>query len=154
MSPESSLVENIFLGIFLFGLIFTIVSVVLGFTHVGALGGHHGAAHAGGHAAGGSHGGTHASGGVDSLSVMNMPTIMAFLTWFGGAGYIVVHTLHWSPVIAVPLALASGWLGGCFPFFLLARVLWPLLSEPMDSEDYSLPGTHARVVSSIREGGV
>ena len=64
-----------------------------------------------------------------------------------------MHTLQWSPVIAVPLALASGWLGGWFTFILLARVLWPLQRADGIPKTI-LPGTHARVVSSIREGGV
>lgn len=39
-------------------------------------------------------------------------------------------------------------------FWLLARVLWPMVTPPLDSKDFSLPGTPARVVSSIRAGGV
>lgn len=215
MSPESGLFANIFLAIFLFGLIFTVVSLVLGVSHVGAVGGHDGAfagghnvelggaaphggfhigdlghgghtvdaGHAGhigdvghaGHMADAGHGGAHAQGGgadirhadihlgghgaepeagLDTLPVLNMPTIMAFFTWFGGAGFIVIRTLGWGPVVAVPLALTSGLTGGTIMFFLLARVLWPMRSKPMSTAEYRLPGTAARVVSSIREGGV
>jgi hypothetical protein len=39
-------------------------------------------------------------------------------------------------------------------FVLLARVLWPMMSKPLSSADYKLPGTAARVVSPIRAGGV
>jgi hypothetical protein len=39
-------------------------------------------------------------------------------------------------------------------FTLLARLLWPMMSKPLSSADYKLPGTAARVVSPIREGGV
>jgi membrane protein implicated in regulation of membrane protease activity len=79
---------------------------------------------------------------------------MAFLTWFGGAGFIVTRTIGWGPIAAVPLALLSGLSGGTIMFVLLARVLWPMRSKPMSSTEFRLPGTPARVVSSIREGGV
>jgi hypothetical protein len=170
---------NIFLFIFLFGLIFTIASLVLGFVgmsgghagghmgdagghgvHLGDVGGHH--VHidlpgphdvhiqVGGH---GSHGGDHHLGG-DGPGVLNMPTIMAFITWFGGVGFILRQTLGLSGLIATPLALLSGLTGGAIMFTLLARVLWPMMSRPLSVEEFSLPGTVARVVSSIREGGV
>ena len=79
---------------------------------------------------------------------------MAFLTWFGGAGYIVTRTFSLGPFFSVPLALTSGLTGGTIMFLLLARVLWPMRSKPLSTADFRLPGTAARVVSSIREGGV
>jgi membrane protein implicated in regulation of membrane protease activity len=180
MSPDYSLIANIFLFMFLFGLVFTVVSVVLGLSHAGDFGGSHvhvGADHVGahvghaahaGHAHAGAHGGQHVDvrsadvhiaqhefeGGQDGLSVLNMPTIMAFITWFGGAGYIATRTFSLGPVFSVPVALLSGLTGGGIMFVLLARVLWPMRSQPMSRADYYLPGTPARVVSSIRPGGV
>ncbi len=187
MSPETVLFSNIFLAIFLFGLVFTVVSVLLGVADVGDVAGHIGhpghighvghvghAAHAGSHAGHAGNGSAHAAprpeitrtdmhigshsgdadAGMDGLPVLNMPTIMAFMTWFGGAGYIVTRTIGLGPAFAVPLALLSGLTGGSIMFVLLARVLWPMRSTPLSSAEFSLPGTHARVVSSIRAGGV
>ena len=159
---------NLFLSIFLFGLIFTVASIVLGFAQGGDFGaGHDATVDVGGHAdAGGAdtgHLGGHdaqAHAHSDSSahhagpSVFNVPTIMAFLTWFGGAGFIFRQTLGAGWFVAVPLALVSGVVGGAIMFALLARVLWPMMSKPMSTSDYDLPGTPARVVSSIREGGV
>jgi hypothetical protein len=79
---------------------------------------------------------------------------MAFITWFGGVGYILRESLGLSAFIVVPLAVLSGLTGGAIMFVLLARVLWPMMSKPMSDEEFSLPGTMARVVSSIRDGGV
>ena len=156
----SDWLTNVFLFTFLFGLLFTVVSLVLGVTHVGGLdSGHnvhvhvgHGDTHIGhaGHAAHDGHGGAEAEG----PGMLNMPTIMAFLTWFGGAGYIFSRTFGWGGFFTVPLALASGFAGASIMFTLLARLLWPMMSKPMNSADYELPGTPARVVSFIREGGV
>lgn len=131
---------NFFIFVFLFGLIFTVASLLLGFAHVGGPdGGHLGA---GGHGVGG------------HQLQLNMPTIMAFLTWFGGAGYIFRQSLHYIGLLAVPMALVSGLAGGALMSFLLARLLWPMMTKPMEQEDFTLPGTYARVVSPIREGGV
>ena len=193
MTP--SWLSDAFLTIFLFGLIFTLVSLVLGLSHIGGLhlghghgahahggghvhigghghaahagpahGGHSGAAHshAGSHGSSrvhadfhiGSHKAAHVTDGNEGPGVLNMPTIMAFVTWFGGAGYIFTRTLGVGAVAAVPMAVLSGLTGGAIMFLLLARFLWPAMSQPLKSEDYRRPGTAARVVSTIRSGGV
>ena len=149
MLTSSELLQNVFLFMFLFGLVFTVVSLILGFT--GAAG-----FDLGGDAElhfGGNDGGADVDVG-DGPGVLNMPTVMAFLTWFGGAGYILTRSLGFGAVLAVPAALISGLIGGGIMFVLLARLLWPMMTKPMSRADYHLPGTPARVVSSIREGGV
>ena len=150
----ADLLTNIFAGMFLFGLIFTVASLVLGFVQAGDIHvPHAGHAHLpdvgpASDAAPGSH------ADMDGPGVLNMPTIMAFITWLGGIGYILRGNLGLSALIAIPLAVLSGLVGGAIMFALLARVLWPMMSKPLNSADYQLPGTLARVVSSIREGGV
>jgi hypothetical protein len=172
----SDWLANLFLSFFLFGLLFTIASVALGFVSGGDAGHAHG--HAGGHAghadAGGGHhvhvplpgqhdvdihvgGHSHDvehAGSHDGPSIFNMPTIMAFITWFGGVGYLLRQDLALNGYVASVLALVSGVIGGGLMFVLLARVLWPMMSKPLENKDYHLPGTSARVVSPIREGGV
>jgi hypothetical protein len=64
------------------------------------------------------------------------------------------HSLGLNGYIAAGLAVGSGLVGGAIMFVLLARVLWPMMSKPLSTADYKLPGTPARVVSSIRAGGV
>ena len=162
MFSSSDWLSNLFVFVFLFGLVFTTASLVLGFA--GSGGGHE--AHFGGghdvdihvgnhHVHVGSHEGTHNGHGAhDSPGILNMPTIMAFLTWFGGAGYIFRHSMGWNGYAAGGLALASGLVGGGIMFVLLARVLWPMMTKPMTSAEYSKAGAPARVISSIREGGV
>jgi len=159
-----------FLITFLFGIVFTVVSLLLGVGHSGGghIGGHTLHIDLPGHHADfdihfGSQGGhtsaighAHGSGeGFDNgPGLLNMPTIMAFLTWFGGAGYIFTHTFGLGAFFAVPMALVSGLTGGTIMFVLLARLLWPMMSKPMTRSEYQLPGTAARVVSPIRAGGV
>ncbi|HUP28041.1 MAG TPA: hypothetical protein VM409_06370 [Chloroflexia bacterium] len=152
---------NTFIFVFLFGLIFTVASLLLGFAHLGGLngphiGGHDFDLHIDGHHV---HLGGHDSGHVDAHGhegpgILNMPTIMAFLTWFGGAGYIFRQSMALNGYVAGGLAIGSGILGGGIMFMLLARVLWPMMSKPLSSADFQKEGTAARVVSPIREGGV
>jgi membrane protein implicated in regulation of membrane protease activity len=168
MEPGSDWLANIFLFTFLFGLVFTVVSLFLGASHVGGMeAGHDGGLDLGhdgnfdvghadvGHADVGHADVAHADGGAQGgPSIFNLPTIMAFLTWFGGAGYIFTRTLSVGALISVPMALISGLTGGAIMFVLLSRLLWPMMSKPMSKSDYRLPGTAARVVSAIRAGGV
>ncbi|MEO6456725.1 MAG: hypothetical protein ABIO92_00405 [Chloroflexia bacterium] len=163
MFSGSDWLSNLFMFVFLFGLVFTMASLLLGFAGGG---GGHGQHFGGGshdvdihigshHVQIGSHEGVHSDHGLhDGPGILNMPTVMAFLTWFGGAGYIFRQSMGWNGYVAGGLALASGLVGGGIMFVLLARVLWPMMSKPMTTADYSKPGTPARVVSSIREGGV
>ena len=161
----SDWLANLFLSVFLFGLIFTFASLILGWVGGGAAGGGHDI-HIdlpGGHDVhidvGGSH--AHADAGAADVSHaghgpgwLNLPTIMAAITWFGGMGYLLRQSLGMFGFLAIILAVISGLVGGALMFMLLSRVLWPMMSKPLDQRNYSLPGTAAKVVSAIREGGV
>jgi hypothetical protein len=159
----SDWLANLFMGVFLFGLLFTAASIALGFVGGGDFGGHDVHLEVGGHhvdvggphadaGAGDAH--AYADAGHDGPGILNMPTIMAAITWFGGVGYLLRQSLGLNGYVAAGLAIGSGLVGGAIMFVLLARVLWPMMSKPLSTADYRLPGTPARVVSSIRAGGV
>lgn len=137
-----------FLGCFSFGLIFTVASFLLG-----ALGsGHLHVPHLplfGGH--GGGHG-AHAGQAGNTLSPFNVSSICAFLTWFGGAGYLLTRYSSLTAAAIVTLSGFAGVAGGGIIFVTLSRWVLPRLTE-MRPEDYELPGTVARVTSAIRAGG-
>ena len=140
---------SFFLGCFAFGLVFTVTSFVLGALgsghfHLPHLHVHVG--HAGGHA------GAHGSGENPALSFFNVSTISAFLTWFGGAGFLLSRYSSLTAVAIVGLAGLSGLAGGGVIFVTLGKYVYPRLTE-MRPEDYRLPGTMARVSSPIRAGG-
>lgn len=159
-----------FLGCFGFGLIFTVASFLLGalggahHLHIPGLhlevGGHGGADGAGAHAggAGGAHAAMHGAGahggGSQSaqLSPFNFSTISAFLTWFGGAGYLLTRYSGFTAVLTLAVAGAAGLAGGGIIFVTLGRLVLPRLTE-MRPEDYQLQGTVARVASAIGAGG-
>ena len=148
MSPSPDWLHNLFLYVFLFGLIFTIISLIIGAGDGSDL-------DVGGDAALDLDAGGDSSGAdFDGPGVFNLPTLMAFFTWFGGIGYLFTRTWDLGVWLAVPAAFAGGIFGGAVMFLLMARLLWPMMSKPMSSVEYKLPGTPARVVSSIRAGGV
>ncbi len=107
----------------------------------------------GGHA-GGPHGGTgHAGrGGAGQVSFLNFFSLVAFLAWFGGTGYLITEYSHVWFALGLLLATAGGLVGAAIVFWFLAKVL--IAHETyLDPADFDLVGTIARVSSGIREGG-
>lgn len=111
--------------------------------------GGHGIAHAG-HAAG--HGikagGAHGA----SFPVFNPMTIAAFLTWFGGVGYLLVHLRHVWIFAGLMFASLAGLVAAGVVFFFVAKVVIANEKE-LDPLDYEMVGVLGHVSSSIRRGG-
>ncbi len=91
----------------------------------------------------------HADGGPSPL---NLSTIMAFLTWFGGVGFMLRTYYGAWFLVALAVAGVAGFAGAAIVFAFLSRVLFASQSI-LNPEDYRLPGTLARVTSTIRPGG-
>jgi membrane-bound ClpP family serine protease len=127
--------DAILIGMFLFGLMFTAGTLLLGVADIGV----------------GHFHGDHGGGGHDGPSAINLGVILAFITWFGGIGYLARNGLSIPLLISLVLGVAGGVLGGMAIFRLLAVVRSK--ETVMRSEDYRLPGVIARVTSSIREDG-
>ncbi|HET6317388.1 MAG TPA: hypothetical protein VFG86_13085 [Chloroflexota bacterium] len=126
--------ETVFLGIFIFGGLFTVLSAALGAVSSFDHGFHHGHGH-------GHHGDTWLSGSA----------ITAFLTCFGAAGYLLSKTSDWALPGVFVGALAGGTLGG----LLIARYLRLILKgeRVMDPEDYRLEGTIGHITVPIPANG-
>lgn len=108
-----------------------------GMDHHLDLGGHHDLVH---------------DGGADSgVSPFNMPTIMAFLAWFGGAGYLVTNLYGFGFLLVLAIACVSGLVGGSIAFWFLAKVLMGR-DHSMRHSDYRMTGVLGTVNSPIREG--
>jgi hypothetical protein len=158
--------ESVFLGCFLFGAIFTVASAVLGsFGHSGGhdgAGGHgqvFGHGHATGHAVNGSGTGEAAAHAPDAthaqphpLPLLNFTSLVAFLTWFGAAGYAALHFAGWPLAGAIGAGIVAGLAGALLIAFFLGRVMAG--ERVMDSRQYRLPGTLARVTIGIPAQGV
>lgn len=141
-----------FLGCFAFGLIFTVASFVLGAfgtghdLHLHGLDFHHGGGHgAGGHA--GAHGGDLAS----HISPFNLSSISAFVTWFGGAGWLLTRYSSFTALLVLLIASVAGTVGGGIVFVTLSRYVFPRLTV-MRPQDYEVKGVVGRLASPIRAG--
>ncbi len=144
MFPINDLLDAVLLGSFFFGLIFVVLSVLLGSIGIGGDGHGHGA----GDGAGTDHPGS--QHGV--LGFLNVNSLLAFVAFFGGVGYLVRNSLGWLTPIALMVGLVAGLAGAAAVIWFLRKVIAPS-DKAMDPKDYELPGTLARVSSSIREGG-
>jgi membrane protein implicated in regulation of membrane protease activity len=137
--------ETVFLACFVFGALFTVASIVLGFAGHGAAHlthGHH-FAHDGVH-----HG--HGDAG-DRFPLLNASSVVGALTWFGAAGF-VLQTLG---DMALPIVIVGALLAGAVGWYLVARFLAFVLKgeREMDPDDYRLEGTVGQVTVSIPQGG-
>jgi len=141
--------ETIFLAIFAFGALFTVLSAALG----AATGIGHGFSHAVGH--GNGHGvhapNAHGADWLHSLPILNGSSAMAFLTCFGAAGYLLTRLSPW----AFPAVMLGALLGGALGAYLVARFLGLVLAgeREMDPDDYRLVGTVGRITIPIPAGG-
>ena len=103
-----------------------------------------------GHAAAG-----HTAGGKlgrSTISFFNFGTLAAFLCWFGGTGYILVHYYSVWFVLALAIAIASGTGAAAVMFWFLAKVLMGR-EAPLDPADYDMVGVLGKLSISIRTGG-
>jgi membrane protein implicated in regulation of membrane protease activity len=138
----------IFLGCFVVGFALSVLSFASGALnlhfHVHAPFVHHlhvPHAHAG-----------HVAHGSTGVSPMNFATMMAFLAWFGGTGYLLTSEFRWVTIPAVTVAILGGLAGASVMFWVMSRVLWSP-QENMQSVDYQMVGVLGRISQPIREGG-
>jgi hypothetical protein len=101
---------------------------------------------------GGGHGAGHGSGHGAHFPFFNPMTLAAFLTWFGGAGYLLVHLRHIWIFAGLVLASGAGLVGASIVFLFVAKVLMAN-EHDLNPLDYEMVGVLGRVSVSIRTGG-
>jgi hypothetical protein len=126
--------ELFFLGCFTFGFVLSLVGFLASSAHL-HFHIHHGV-----------HGG---SGGVAKF---NFGTIAAFLTWFGGAGYILSSWGRIGLAFILIVAVAIGLIGAVIIFIFAAKVLAPG-DRPLDPADYRIVGALGTVSSPVHPHG-
>jgi membrane protein implicated in regulation of membrane protease activity len=153
--------ETIFFACFVFGALFTVASIVLGFAGHGSAhltSGHGASAHVGTHVGHGAHVDLpHAGTSADSarasheLPWLNASSGIGALTWFGAAGYLLTRLGG----LALPAVILGAVLAGAIGWYLVARFLGLVLSgeREMDPEDYRLEGTVGTITVGIAAGG-
>ncbi len=150
-----------YLAVFVIGLSLTVIAFLTGMAgHSLGRGGHFGHGGHGGHFGHGTHGGhgAHAGRGCGphaagkGVPLINFGTVTAFMTWFGGIGYLLTTYSHAIIIATVGIAVAGGVTGAGIIFLFMAKVLAPD-TIPLDPADYHLPGTLGRVTVTIPPEG-
>jgi membrane protein implicated in regulation of membrane protease activity len=116
-----------------------------GTPHVGSLTG-----------AGHAHGAGLKSASVKSgghLSWLDFSTILAFLAWFGGVGYILTKHSHFVAMAILGFALLAGLFAGTIVFQFMARLAKATSGQMLDW-DFRVEGTLGTVSMAIRENGI
>jgi membrane protein implicated in regulation of membrane protease activity len=138
--------DSFYLICFGVGLVLSVFSVVGGFGHYF----HIGRLHIGhmAHGRGPSHSTSHRSSGP---SAVNGFTIMAFLCWFGGAGYLLHHYSIFVAPLVLLLSAVSGIAGAALLWAVLFKVLLPN-ERILTGEETEMAGVLANVSDTIRDG--
>ena len=127
--------EKIYLGSFTFGFLMSLASFAAHSLHLHLPGNAHPHGVGGGH----SHGG---------FSKLNLTTLSAFLTWFGGVGYLLERYSALGFFIALGVAILSGLLAAWVVYLFVAKVLMRN-ERQMLAIDYDMVGMLGRVSSPI-----
>lgn len=148
----SDTLDAILLGLFLFGLVFVVLTLVLGFADFDIDG--NGAGH--GHDIGdlvshelGDAG--HAGGHASPVGHLNVGTVLAFVMWFGGVTYLLKNAVGVPSILSIVIGLAGGFAGASVIFRFLRYV--KAKETYFSAAEERLGGSAARVTSSIRSGG-
>ncbi len=137
MGWPSDTLTGVYLFLFVFGLIFSLASLLLGAADLS-----------------GGEGELSGGDGADagSPSPVNFNTALIFFTWFGAAGYVLRRFYDASAPVSLLAAAATGLVGATLVYLFLARVLWRGQTV-LDPADYAIEGSLARISSPIRAGG-
>src|SRR5262249_22235856 len=107
--------EEVYLVWFFLGFALTLVALIAGGMHrqlPTKFHFHSGHGHLGG-------------GGHASMSIFNTFSLMVFLAWFGGVGYLLTRHQSIGAWFAFGLAVMTGMMGAMIVFLFMAKVLMP-----------------------------
>jgi hypothetical protein len=139
--------EGFYLFCFALGLCLSAIAFVGGFSqfhighmhlHLGKAGHVHSAAAPGGHS--------------NSISPVNGFTLVIFLCWFGGSGYLLERYGGFVMPVVVVLSTVAGVAGAAALFWFMAHVLMPH-ERALTAEETATIGVVGRVSGSIRDHG-
>jgi hypothetical protein len=83
---------------------------------------------------------------------LSFGNVAAFLTWFGGVGYLLTRFSGVWLWFAFLLAILGGIAGGAIIFWVSMKLMSQ--ERPLDAADYEMVGVFGQLTSGIREGGV
>jgi hypothetical protein len=139
--------EGFYLFCFALGLCLSAIAFVGGFSHfhighmhlhLGKAGHVHAAAAAGGHGS--------------SISPVNGFTLVIFLCWFGGTGYLLERYGGFVVPVVLVLSAVAGVAGAAALFWFMAHVLMPH-ERALTAEETATLGVVGKVSGAIRDHG-
>lgn len=140
--------SDFYLFCFLIGFSLSVISFLAGAIHLHLPFKWHFPVH------GGHHAGTVAHGvrGGGHVSWFNASSVLAFLAWFGGTGYLLTRFSGITTILIVGLSTIAGLAAGWMVFKFLWKLTGPM-DEPLRESDRRVEGALAVVSMTIREGG-
>jgi hypothetical protein len=91
-------------------------------------------------------------GGGAHISWFNASTLLAFLAWFGGVGYLITKYSHVQALLVVLIAALAGMIAGWTMLRFLMRLVGTA-DEPLRESDGRVIGALGTISMSIREAG-
>jgi membrane protein implicated in regulation of membrane protease activity len=134
--------SDFYLLCFLIGFSLSVLSFLAGAVHLHLPFKMHLPLHGSHHATSSGHAGGH-------ISWLNASTVLAFLAWFGGTGYILSKHSHLVGLASLGIAIASGFLAGTLVFRFMSRLLGDKDMQ-MNDWDYRQEGAIGTVSIAIR----
>jgi hypothetical protein len=145
--------SDFYLFCFLVGFSLSVLSFLAGAVHIHLPFKWHLPFPVGHHGGGLFKGGLHRGGGSGiHISWLNASTIMAFLAWFGGTGYLLTRHSNLLAFVSLGLSILAGLLAGWFVFKFMAKLM-QTTDAPMSSEDRRVEGALGTISMPIREQG-
>lgn len=154
--------SDVYLFCFLVGTALSVLSFLAGAVHLHLPFKMHMPFHAGGahghvgvppaHGATGVRAGRVDRAGGSHVSWFNASTVLAFLAWFGGVGYLLTRYSHLETFFIVAIAALAGMSAGWFVLRFLLKLVGPT-DEPLREEDCRIIGALGTVSMTIRENG-
>jgi hypothetical protein len=135
--------EGFYLFCFALGLCLSAIAFVGGFSHFHI--GHFHHAHV-------SHAGTGHGANSNSISPINGFTLVIFLCWFGGAGYLLERYGGFVVPMVLLLSTIAGIVGASALFWFMAHVVAPH-EHALTAEETATIGMVGRVSGAIRDHG-
>ncbi len=140
--------SDFYLFCFIVGFALSVLSFFAGTAHIHLPFKMHAPFHLGHHGVGGLRGGLR--GGVH-ISWFNASTIMAFLAWFGGTGYLLTRHAHLVALAPLGISTLSGLIAGSVVFKFMVKLMHS--DPPLNSEDFRIEGSVGSISMPIREHG-
>jgi hypothetical protein len=96
------------------------------------------------------HGASHGAG--TQVSWFNASTVLAFLAWFGGVGYLMTKYSRVETILVVGVSTLAGLAAGWVVLRFLSKLVGPT-DEPLRESDRRVVGALGTVSMAIRENG-